>query len=140
MKSRCDNPNNRFFSHYGGRGISVCDRWRSDFRNFLADLGPKPSPRHSLDRIDNDGIYEPGNCRWADRGTQANNKRNNRLITIGGISLTIPQWAKRSGIECPTLKGRLRRGWSPERAISVPAVNSHKERERIEAEMTKEVA
>jgi hypothetical protein len=74
MLDRCANPQNPTFKYYGGRGISVCMRWR-DFRNFFADMGPKPSSGHSIDRVNNDGNYEPSNCRWADRSTQQKNKR-----------------------------------------------------------------
>lgn len=75
MKARCRNPNNRKFKHYGGRGIAICERWARDFGAFLADVGPKPSARHSLDRIDNDGDYEPGNVRWASPSQQNSNRR-----------------------------------------------------------------
>lgn len=75
MKDRCYNPRHKFFKNYGGRGITVCDRWRENFRAFLADMGRKPRPELSLDRINNEGNYEPGNCRWATRGQQACNRR-----------------------------------------------------------------
>lgn len=75
MKSRCYNPRNKKFSDYGGRGIAVCERWRNDFEAFLADVGLKPSPKHSMDRIDPNGNYEPSNCRWATIGEQMINKR-----------------------------------------------------------------
>lgn len=75
LKERCSNPNGQDWPDYGGRGITVCDRWRDSFEAFFADMGRKPTPKHSIDRIDVDGNYEPGNCRWADAVTQANNKR-----------------------------------------------------------------
>lgn len=75
MRIRCHYPNKREWKWYGGRGITVCERWRQSFENFLADMGPKPSPEHTLDRINNDGNYEPGNCRWATEDEQRANKR-----------------------------------------------------------------
>lgn len=78
MKARCHRPSDPRFSYYGGRGISVCDRWREDFAAFFADMGPRPSSKHSIDRINNDGNYEPGNCRWATQKEQMNNTRRNK--------------------------------------------------------------
>jgi len=75
MKERCCNSRKRSFKDYGGRGIRVCDRWLNSFESFLTDMGPKPSSAHSIDRINNDGNYEPGNCRWATASQQARNKR-----------------------------------------------------------------
>jgi hypothetical protein len=86
MKQRCLNPNTAGFEHWGGRGIKVCDRWLDSFENFLADMGRKPSPKHSMDRIDNDGDYEPSNCRWATKLEQRLNQRPQKLNSRPGIS------------------------------------------------------
>lgn len=89
MWDRCRRPRNRAFKDYGGRGICVCERWKS-FENFLADMGPRPSPKHSIDRINNDGNYEPGNCRWATAEMQGNNRREKPIAASGarGVHVT----------------------------------------------------
>src|SRR3990167_5409886 len=119
MKTRCDNPRASQYADYGGRGIRVCDRWRESYEAFLADMGRCP-PRHSLDRKDNNGQYEPENCRWAKRLVQANNKRNNRVLAFNGESLTLPEWARQLGVPRDTLKRRILLGWSIERALTEP--------------------
>jgi hypothetical protein len=81
MKERCTKPNDRFWADYGGRGITVCDEWMDDFERFFADMGPRPSDAHSIDRIDNERGYEPGNCRWALPADQASNRRARKLST-----------------------------------------------------------
>lgn len=122
MIDRCEKRSTINFQDYGGRGIKVCSRWRESFAAFLEDMGPKPSPGRtsSLDRIDNDGNYEPGNVRWATRIEQARNKRNNRLITINGITRCAAEWCEVSGVPWSMAKSRLRRGWSEERTFSEP--------------------
>lgn len=107
MKNRCMNSNDVFYSRYGGRGIRVCDRWL-DYSLFLEDMGRKPSNKHTLDRIDNNGDYEPSNCRWATAIEQANNKRNTRFITYKGRTKTIANWAREMGIGYLVLYDRLR--------------------------------
>lgn len=112
IKSRCFNENCWAYKYYGGRVITMCDRWRASFANFIADMGPRPSPRHSIDRIDNDGNYEPGNCRWATRVEQARNTIKTRFATINGERRPLREWAEISGIEFYTLYTRSRRlGW-----------------------------
>lgn len=109
MRQRCNNPNSRFYSYYGGRGISVCERW-SVFENFLADMG-QPGPGESLDRYpDNNGNYEPTNCRWASRRAQQNNRRINRLVTLMGEEHTIAEWARITGIHRNTITQRIDAG------------------------------
>lgn len=107
---RCMNPNGKDFKNYLGRGITVCDRWRS-FEHFFADMGPRPSSKHSIDRIDNEKGYYPENCRWALPKDQANNCRANVHVTHGGITRTISEWADAIGIKRPTLYWRYRQGW-----------------------------
>ena len=98
MKQRCQNPRNHKYRIYGGRGISVCDRWDNSFEAFLADMGPRPSPVYSIDRIDNDRGYEPGNCRWATKAEQARNARFNRIVTIDGQSMCVLDWCLKFGL------------------------------------------
>jgi hypothetical protein len=107
------------------RGVRVCERWLSSFENFLADMGPRPSPRHSLDRFpDWEGDYEPGNCRWATRAEQNSNRRDTVRIEIGGERMTLRQAEALCGVKANTLWRRLRAGWSVERAVSLPARTS----------------
>jgi hypothetical protein len=120
MKDRCLNPRSHKWADYGGRGIAVCKAWL-DFVTFYADMGPKPSPAHSLERIDNDGNYEPGNVRWATMAEQALNKRNNRLLIWQGKTLPLTEWCRRLGVNLTTVWGRLNRGWSVADALSTPA-------------------
>ena len=117
MKDRCQNSQCPEFSYYGGRGISVCARWQV-FENFLTDMGNRP-PRTSIERIDNNGNYEPNNCRWATRHEQMNNTRANRLITFNNQTLNVSQWAKKLGINRNTLYVRLFRGQTAEQAFQV---------------------
>ena len=108
MISRCYNRDQPSFKDYGGRGISVCDRWRRSFTAFLKDVGERPSSEHSIDRFpNNDGNYEPGNVRWATRDQQNRNKRNNHWLTHGEITLTIGDWAKALGMKETALRYRL---------------------------------
>lgn len=120
MWTRCTNQNERCYPRYGGRGISVCDRWKS-FENFYADMGEKPKGL-TLDRIDSNGDYEPSNCRWASIRTQANNTRRNHRIAFDGKTLTAAQWSRVTGIGAGTILHRIRSGWSPRRALTDPPV------------------
>lgn len=110
IKQRCGNPNNIGYDLYGGRGIRVCDRWQNSFDAFYEDMGPRPSDKHSIDRIDNDGNYEPSNCRWATVGVQSNNKRTNRVVVFNGSRVTLSEAEKLCGISQKTLGARLRSG------------------------------
>ncbi|MCE7937081.1 MAG: hypothetical protein DYG90_00475 [Chloroflexi bacterium CFX6] len=118
MINRCERPQTREYANYGARGITVCPRWRSSFVAFYADMGPRPTPTHSLDRIDNDGNYEPDNCRWSTIRDQARNKRSNHRIAYSGEDLTVTEWAERTGIKDYTILRRLQKGWTPEAALT----------------------
>lgn len=115
-KARCRDEGRH---DYGGRGIAMCARWRNGFDAFLEDMGPRPNGR-SLDRIDNDGPYAPGNCRWSTRVTQANNTSVNRRVLYEGQELTIAEWARSTGIKYHTLRHRLESGWAIDRAFTAP--------------------
>ncbi len=120
MRRRCEDPSNVAFANYGGRGIRVCDSWRESFDAFFENVGPRPSSRHSLDRIDNERGYEPGNVRWATRAEQSRNRRDNRRLAARGETLCLSDWATRLGTVPDTIDGRLKRGWSVERAVTEP--------------------
>lgn len=117
MKARCTNPNNRAYPRYGGRGITVCERWLSSFENFYADMGPRPSMSHSIDRIDSNLGYSPENCRWETEVIQQNNRRNNTCITFEGKTLTLSEWSKETGIPVKVLRGRHSHGMPPEKIL-----------------------
>jgi hypothetical protein len=123
MFTRCYNPNARYFSRYGGRGIRICERWR-DYADFLADMGPCP-PGYTLERINNDGNYEPGNVRWATQAEQMRNTSRTRLLTHDGITLCLLDWATRRGLTFSTLHHRLDRGWPIDRALNTPMRRAH---------------
>lgn len=131
MIERCCNPKDTNYARYGGRGITVCARWRESSSAFFDDMGPKPSPDLTLDRIDNDGPYEPANCRWATRREQTRNKRTNVRLTHNGRTQCVVDWAREHGLDPKTLASRLKMGWSMERALSTPAGDDNASRERI---------
>ena len=124
MKQRCTNPNHDAFCHYGGRGIKVCERWINSYVNFLNDLGPKPKG-FTLGRIDNNGDYDPSNCRWESKEQQFSNTRNNRWIEHDGVKMTSAQWARKIGISPSALCARLRHGWTIAQALSIPKSTSY---------------
>lgn len=120
MKGRCCNKRNGSFADYGGRGITICPEWLESFSVFFAQMGPRPTKWYMLERKDNDGPYCLDNCIWALPIVQANNKRNNKIITAFGRKMTQAQWAREMGLPVKTLFERLNRGWEVERALSVP--------------------
>ena len=110
MRQRCNNPSHVSYPEYGGRGIRVCEAWNSSFATFYRDMGPRPSRRHTIDRTNNDGPYSPENCRWVTALQQGRNKRNNRLLTLKGETLTVGDWCRRLAIPKSTLLNRLAAG------------------------------
>jgi hypothetical protein len=122
MLHRCYAPRCKEFHLYGGRGIAVCPRWLGPggFDRFFQDLGPRPFPRASINRLDNDGHYEPGNVVWADQRTQTRNKRNNHRLTHVGRTMALSAWAEKLGMLPGTLSRRLLKGWSVEDALTRP--------------------
>jgi len=122
MYQRCSNPKNSGWKNYGGRGISVCERWRT-FSNFLSDMGECPGTL-TIERLNNNGNYEPGNCAWRTRKQQQRNMRRNRVIKVNGITGCISELAEIFNIDVNTVHGRLRWGWPPEAAFTVPAHRS----------------
>lgn len=123
-KSRCFNPNVRNFAEYGGRGITMCPEWQESFEAFYQDMGPRPSPIHSLDRRDTNGHYEPVNCRWSTDKEQCRNTRFNRVLEVDGERMTMIEAAERYSIKRATIWQRLNMGWSVDDAVKKPVRKS----------------
>lgn len=125
VKGRCTNEQNAAYHNYGGRGIGICDRWMS-FENFLADMGCCP-PGMTLERVDNNKGYEPGNCRWDTRTAQSRNRRNLHVVTIDGRSAPLSVWVEEIGMASyRTVHQRIIKGWDAKRAITTPKVTKRK--------------
>jgi len=116
--SRCTNPNNKAWKHYGGRGITVCKRWGNSFEAFLEDMGRRPSSCNSIDRIDNEKGYRASNCRWSNPKEQSNNSRRNLRVTHKGRTMNIAQWARETGIHPATLYRRYHAGEPPSKVLA----------------------
>jgi hypothetical protein len=116
IKDRCFRSKSNAYHKYGARGIIICERWAKEFWNFVDDMGPKPDGM-SIDRIDNNGNYEPGNCRWATAKQQSRNKRTNRYLTIYGKTMALSAWCEISGVKYQCAKSRLCDGWSEKESI-----------------------
>lgn len=125
MRDRCRNPQNAGYKNYGGRGIDVCDTWFDDVEKFASDMGPKPSPLHTLERKNNDGNYEPSNCKWGTRSEQSFNQRKTTkvFVTWRGQTKSAAEWAALFGITAATLRLRLSRGWSIDDALAPPSAS-----------------
>jgi hypothetical protein len=120
IKFRCYNPKSANFALYGGRGITMCNEWRESFEAFFADMGPRPSKRHSIDRIDNGGSYSPQNCRWATQKQQRINQRGFVLHDFNGGKVTATDAAIACGIKPDTVHTRMRRGMTLQQALNTP--------------------
>jgi hypothetical protein len=120
MRHRCLNPASKAYPLYGGRGITICDRWIDSAENFIEDMGTPPTSEHSLDRIDNAHGYSKENCRWATWKEQQQNRRTTRLVTHDGQTKCVAEWAREYGINRGALGLRLRNGWPVEKALKTP--------------------
>lgn len=118
IRQRCNNPKHEKYRFYGAIGIKVCSRWDS-FLNFLQDIGPAPSPKHSIDRIKSSGDYSPDNCRWATQKEQANNMKSNRVISLMSKTMTLSQWCDDRGLNYKLVHNRICKGWSESRALEI---------------------
>jgi len=120
IKQRCCNSNAARYYDYGGRGVTICDEWRYSFQSFYDHIGPRPGLDYTIDRIDNNGNYEPGNVRWTTRTAQNRNRRDNIVLTFKGKKQCVTAWAEETGISRETIRDRLGRGWSVNRTLSTP--------------------
>lgn len=125
MMQRCNYKDHKYFSLYGGRGITICERWATSFLAFLDDMGPRPTSKHTLDRINSNGNYCPANCRWVTRKQQCRNRRNNKTIAFNGMVLCISEWSEMTGLHKDTINKRLRAGWSVEDVLTKPLRARH---------------
>lgn len=117
-KTRCYNPRYAFFKQYGGRGITMSEKWKNDFSAFYADVGARPSAKHTLDRINNDRGYEPGNVRWVTQKQQCRNKSTSLMVTIGSDTKCVSEWCEIYGVKPATAYSRISQGISPDEAVS----------------------
>lgn len=118
MKQRCGDPKHKSYKNYGGRGIGVCERWMHSFENFLEDMGNRPTKLHSVDRINVNGNYEPGNCRWATKKQQMRNMTTNRMLEFDNKIQCVSDWAEEVNIAATVISKRLARGWSINKSLT----------------------
>jgi hypothetical protein len=128
MLGRCTDPENPSWHNYGGRGITVCQRWKRSFANFIEDMGARPHPSLTIERINNDGNYEPSNCKWATRKEQCRNRRGNTLLTHNGHTRCLAEWSEHTGISVDLLIFRLRKGWSVKETLETDPKDYNKNR------------
>ncbi len=125
MRTRCENEKSHYFARYGGRGIRICQAWLT-FDNFLSDMGPRPSPKHPLDRIDVNGDYEPANWRWATAKEQQRNRSNNRLFTLNGVTASLAELCEIHGCKYKTVHFRIQKGAPIEQAMTTERIGRNK--------------
>lgn len=139
IRERCHCKSNNTYGYYGGRGISVCRKWMDSYESFLADMGRAPTPRHTIDRINNNGNYTKGNCRWATVAEQAKNRRSTILIKINGKTMCLYDWCKLLSLRPATIKARvLEQGMSYAAAMKIPKRKSDKYRNRNKPQLMAE--
>lgn len=126
MKQRCSNPKKREYQQHGGRGIEVCEEWRNSFIAFFVHVGLRPNNKHSLDRINVNGNYEPGNVRWATQQEQIDNTRAVKMVTINGRTKSHAAWAREMGLAVGQITSRIKSGWSEQEAILTPSIAGQK--------------
>lgn len=126
IKERCLNPRNKHYFRYGGRGITMCEKWKNSYADFLLDMGRKPSDKHSIERNDNEKGYSPENCKWATQKEQTRNTRQNKILTFNGVSLCVAEWAEKLNVKSATLHMRVHRGWSVDRILTQDVLKSIK--------------
>jgi hypothetical protein len=120
IKARCHNPKNKYYKWYGARDIFVCDEWKNDFGVFLSNMGRRPAPEYSIDRIDNNKGYSPDNCRWATRRQQSRNRSSSKVLEFSYMHKNQVDWASEFGLHKETLASRLKAGWSINDALTRP--------------------
>ena len=126
IKSRCCNPKCSIYYKYGGRGIKICERWLNNFEYFYKDMGSKPTSKHQIDRIDNEGDYEPNNCHWVTASENASNRRTTRFLTFNGKTQTLKEWSLETKIPCSTIQNRLKAGLSVEETLTKEKYKWHR--------------
>lgn len=127
MMERCYDKNDKMYANYGGRGITICKRWHNP-KNFILDMGSRPSNKYSIDRINVNKSYSPSNCRWATKKEQMRNRTNNIYITYNGRTQILADWASECGLKAGCIKDRINSGWDIEKALATPSRNKNKQK------------
>ena len=126
IKRRCLNKNDKAYPRYGGRGIRICEQWKDSFETFYADIGPRPSDAHSIERLNPNGDYEPGNCIWLLLAEQNFNRRDTIYLVVDGVRTSLTELSKESDVPYPTIQARIARGWDHKRAVTEPVKTKYR--------------